>query len=224
LALVVRGARHEAHHHGSQRAPAREGRQLGDAGWQGLFDAAFKHSRNPMVLADERRIQVDVNSAYAQLLSRRPSELVGRPLYEFVRGGPLVTEEEWRERLKQDEFSGDAELRLPSGDTVLVQWAAHPELVTGRRLVLFVGLTTFRAGRHFRRQVEPSDADAVMSDREVEIARLIALGESGPEIAAQLHITHNTVRTHVRNAMNKTSARSRAHLVAKALGAGLVLD
>ena len=53
--------------------------------------------------------------------------------------------------------------------------------------------------------------------------RLIARGESGPEIAAELHIAHDTVRTHVRNAMKKTGARSRAHLVAKVLGEGYAL-
>jgi DNA-binding CsgD family transcriptional regulator len=53
--------------------------------------------------------------------------------------------------------------------------------------------------------------------------RLVALGMTGREIAAELHIAHHTVRTHLRNAMLKTGARSRAHLVAKALADGLVL-
>jgi len=40
------------------------------------------------------------------------------------------------------------------------------------------------------------------------------------EIAEELQIAHDTVRTHVRNAMDRLGARSRAHLVAKALGGG----
>jgi DNA-binding CsgD family transcriptional regulator len=203
----------------------RDGRSARDPGWHSLFDAAFRRSRNPMVLADDRRIQVDVNSAYAQLLTRRPSELIGRPLYEFVQGGPLLSDDEWRELMFRDEFAGDACMLAPDGTPVMVHFAGHPELITGRRLILFVALTTFRAGRHLRRQVDHDPADdKALSDRELEIVRLIALGESGPEIAEQLHITHNTVRTHVRNAMEKTGARSRAHLVAKALGAGLILN
>jgi DNA-binding CsgD family transcriptional regulator len=193
-------------------------------GWKGLFEDAFRRSRNPMMLANDQRIQVDVNSAYAQLLSRRPSALIGEPLWNFVEGGPLVTPEQWQTLLLQPEFVGDANMKLPEGESIQVQWAGHPELVTGRRLVLFVALTTHRAGRHFRRQASQPDSDIPLSDRETQIIRLIALGESGPEIADQLHITHNTVRTHVRNAMTKTGARSRAHLVAKAMGAGLILD
>jgi DNA-binding CsgD family transcriptional regulator len=224
LALVVNGARDKAPPAGSQRATARGGRATDELGWRGLFDDAFKRSRNAMVLANSRRIQVDVNSAYARLLGRRPSDLIGQPLYEFVEGGPLLTEEEWQELILQDELAGDAAMKLANGEVVLVHWAGHPEVVTGRRLVLFVALTTFRSGRHFRRQVEQPEKDTDLSDRELEIVRLIALGESGPEIAEQLHITHNTVRTHVRNAMTKTGARSRAHLVAKAMGQGLVLN
>jgi DNA-binding CsgD family transcriptional regulator len=165
-----------------------------------------------------------VNQAYAKLLHRRRSTLIGRPLWEFVQGGPLVTDEQWRELLQRDEFAGDAAMLLPDGSAVRVHWACHPEIVTGRQLVLFVALGTSLAGRHFRRQTDGSDGDeAALSDRELEIVKLVALGETGPEIAEQLHISHNTVRTHVNNAMVKTGARSRAHLVAKTFGVGLAL-
>jgi len=224
LALVVRGGPESSSDVFAQRPLSRNGRELGGPGWQGLFSDAFRRSRNPMMLADDQRLQVDVNTAYARLLQRRPSELIGRHLWDFVQGGPLVTPEEWQTLMLQHEFVGEARMNLPDGECVDVQWAGHPELVTGRRLVLFVALTTHRAGRHFRRQAEEPQNDIPLSDREAEIIRLIALGESGPEIADQLHITHNTVRTHVRNAMTKTGARSRAHLVAKAMGAGLTLD
>ena len=53
--------------------------------------------------------------------------------------------------------------------------------------------------------------------------RLVAQGRTGPEIADELHIAPATVRTHVRNAMGKMGARSRAHLVAKVLGDGVAL-
>jgi DNA-binding CsgD family transcriptional regulator len=49
---------------------------------------------------------------------------------------------------------------------------------------------------------------------------MVAMGATGREIADELQIAHNTVRTHVRNAMTRLGARSRAHLVAKAMGGG----
>jgi DNA-binding CsgD family transcriptional regulator len=63
-----------------------------------------------------------------------------------------------------------------------------------------------------------------LSRRECDVVRLVAAGASGPEIADELGIAHDTVRTHVRNASKKLGARSRAHLVAKALGEGHALD
>ena len=88
--------------------------------------------------------------------------------------------------------------------------------------MLFVVLSTSRWGRHSRRDPE-TGTDEALSPREREIVRLVAAGQTGPEIAEQLHISHATVRTHVRNAMAKVGARSRAHLVAKALGDGHAL-
>jgi DNA-binding NarL/FixJ family response regulator len=98
------------------------------------------------------------------------------------------------------------------------------EVVTGHRQILFVALSTSRWGSQFRRpQTIERDSEA-LSEREREIVRLVALGRSGPEIADELRIAHNTVRTHVRNAMTKSGTRSRAHLVARALGEGLVFN
>jgi len=103
---------------------------------------------------------------------------------------------------------------------VLVHFAAHPETVTGRRLVLFVALDATRRGR-FRRRYSRTPAERqALSAREQEIVHLVSLGKTGREIAAELHISHDTVRTHVRNAQEKLGARSRAQLVAIALGDG----
>ena len=72
--------------------------------------------------------------------------------------------------------------------------------MTGRRLVLFVALNTSRWGRRFRRDIPAESELGVLSAREREIIRLVALGSTGPEISEELHIAHDTVRTHVRNA------------------------
>ena len=188
-------------------------------GWSALFSAAFKQSKNPMALVDVERRHVDVNAAYQRLLGRSRDELIGHPIYEHVAGGPLFSDAEWTAALAAGRFHGTAELVSADGNHVAVQFAAETEVATGRRLVLYVALSTSRWGASFRRSVE-IDTDGDLSPRELEIVRLIARGETGPEIADELHIAHDTVRTHVANAMRKVGARSRAHLVAKALGGG----
>lgn len=191
--------------------------------WSGFFSTAFRHSRNAMVLLDEHRCHVDANGAYLKLLGHGRDELLGRPIYQFRAGGPVASPQEWAAALAAGEFTGEADMLAADGSTVSVQWAAHTEVVTGHRLVLFVALSTSRWGPRFRRDISPESETAALSGREREIVRLVALGRTSPEIADELHIAHDTVRTHVRNAMTKVGARSRAQLVAKAIGDGLVL-
>jgi PAS domain S-box-containing protein len=189
-------------------------------GWAGLFSAAFTQSRNAMALVDDHRRHVDINGAYLNLLGYRRDDMLGRPLWEFVAGGPTVSQARWETLLAEPRISGEAGLVAADGTVVGVQFAATPEVVTGRRLVLFVAVTTSRWGRHFRRELEAVRDAVPLSQREREIVHLVALGRTGPEIADELHIAHDTVRTHVRNAMAKMGARSRAHLVAMSLGQG----
>jgi DNA-binding CsgD family transcriptional regulator len=191
--------------------------------WSSLFATAFGHSRNAMLLADERRRVVEVNAAGLRLLGRPRGTVVGALVSAFVVDGPQASDAEWSVWLSTRHFTGETALTRPDGTQVAVQWGASTERVTGRRLVLFVVLGTSRWGRRFRRDVADDEPDSELTPREREIVRLVALGGTAREIADELHISHDTVRTHVRNAMEKLHARSRAHLVAKALADGLVL-
>jgi PAS domain S-box-containing protein len=193
------------------------------SGWAGLFRDAFRRSLNAMVLTDDQRILVDVNPAFERLLDRPRRALVGHHLYDLVEGGAWATGSEWRAALARDETTGEAGLLRSDGGVVRVQFAAYPEKVTAQRLVLFVALRISRAGRHFRKEADVEPSGGELTVRELEVARLIALGASGPEIAEELSISHNTVRAHAQKAMTKVGARSRAHLVAKVLGEGMVL-
>jgi DNA-binding NarL/FixJ family response regulator len=59
-----------------------------------------------------------------------------------------------------------------------------------------------------------------LSPREREIMGLLSQGLSGEEAAKQLFLSSETVRTHVRNAMTKLGAATRAHAVALAIQRG----
>ena len=193
-------------------------------GWSALFESAFKQSKNPMALVDEERRHVDANGAYLKLLGYTRGAVIGTPVYAFVADGPLASPEEWDAAMASGRFTGETDLVCANGGRVSVQWGASVEVVTGRRLVLFVVLSSSRWGQRFRRPLSIEPEPRALTRREREIVRLVAHGSSGPEIAGELHIAHDTVRTHVRNAMTKLGARSRAHLVAKALGDGLTLE
>lgn len=67
------------------------------------------------------------------------------------------------------------------------------------------------------------DQLADLTARERETMALAAHGRSNEEIAAELHLSVHTVRTHIQRAMVKLRARDRAQLVAFAYQTGLVL-
>jgi len=128
-------------------------------GWSSLFASAFAHSRNAMLLVDEDRRVVSVNDAALRLLGRTRRGVMGERLWTFVADGPLASQGEWNAWLAAGRFSGEADLMRPDGTPVAVQWGASTELVTGRRLVLFVCLGTSRWGRRFRREPPLDEPD-----------------------------------------------------------------
>jgi DNA-binding NarL/FixJ family response regulator len=83
-----------------------------------------------------------------------------------------------------------------------------------------------RGGRYFDRSFAANGTNGngngngaakTLSRRESEILTLLAQGLTGEEIAKRLVLSPETVRTHIRNAMEKLDARTRVEAVVKAL-------
>ncbi len=69
----------------------------------------------------------------------------------------------------------------------------------------------------------PRAAEALgISPRELEVLHEIAAGHSNKEIAARLHVSPNTVKTHVARLLEKLGARRRTDALRKARELGLV--
>jgi two-component system, NarL family, response regulator NreC len=69
---------------------------------------------------------------------------------------------------------------------------------------------------------EPAGPPDDLSDRELEVLKLIALGHTNSEIAGQLYLSVRTVESHRAHIQQKTRRSSRAELVRYALEHGLV--
>ncbi len=63
---------------------------------------------------------------------------------------------------------------------------------------------------------------AELTDRELEVLRLIARGQSNSEIASSLFLSEGTVKTHVNRIFRKLELRDRVHAVLFAYETGLV--
>jgi len=63
-----------------------------------------------------------------------------------------------------------------------------------------------------------------LTEREVEVLRLVTAGLRNKEIAARLGISENTAKFHLRNILDKLHAESRVEVAARAVREGLVGD
>ena len=64
--------------------------------------------------------------------------------------------------------------------------------------------------------------DESLSAREIEVLQRIAAGSSNKAIAAQLSLSEDTVKSHIRNIMGKLSANDRTHAVTIAIRRGII--
>jgi DNA-binding NarL/FixJ family response regulator len=64
--------------------------------------------------------------------------------------------------------------------------------------------------------------DAVLTPRETDVLRLIAVGNANKEIASRLSLTEETVKGHVRNILAKLGVNDRTHAVTIGLRRGII--
>ncbi len=91
----------------------------------------------------------------------------------------------------------------------------HPKIARKLLRELSEGQRPSRSGPTSARSVEP------LTEREVEVLRLVAQGQSNREIGNQLTISEGTVRTHVSNILGKLHLASRTQATLYALREGL---
>jgi DNA-binding NarL/FixJ family response regulator len=120
----------------------------------------------------------------------------------------------WRDFLRSGRYADGNTSIQDDGSEVTVDLAARLEIVDERRLAIHMTLVENGS------ELSPAAAQSAgrpLTDREREVVVLIALGQETGGIAQELSISVDTVRTHVRNAMAKLGAHTRAQLVALAM-------
>jgi DNA-binding NarL/FixJ family response regulator len=79
-----------------------------------------------------------------------------------------------------------------------------------------------RAAARLMREVRAPDNPEPLTERETDVLRLLALGQSNKEIAHSLSIGEKTVKTHVSNILRKLGVPSRTQAALHAVRIGLV--
>ncbi|NLG98439.1 MAG: response regulator transcription factor [Chloroflexi bacterium] len=73
-----------------------------------------------------------------------------------------------------------------------------------------------------KRAVDPERGEEVLTERELAVLRLVAVGASNQEIASKLTISINTVKTHIRSILDKLQLENRTQAANYAIQRGLV--
>jgi DNA-binding NarL/FixJ family response regulator len=108
--------------------------------------------------------------------------------------------------------------------------ASPEELVRAVRVVaageaLLAPSVTRRVIEDYSQRATPRNNEAALAqltDRELEVLRLLATGKSNAELAAHLFLGEGTVKTHVSHLLSKLNLRDRVQAVVFAYESGLV--
>ncbi len=166
-----------------------------------------------VVLMDIRMPEVDGIEATRQIVSR---------------GGTPKTSVLILTTFDLDEYVYDA-LRVGASGFLLKDAPAH-QLIAGVRMVsdgdaLLAPSITRRLIEEFslsRAPISVLPGFDALTPRELDVFQLVARGMSNREIARELILGENTIKTHVTRILMKLEARDRVHLVVLAYEGGIV--
>ena len=171
-----------------------------------------------LLAADDQRRILHVNARWCDLTGYAAEAA------EALRVDDLLAPESrpgiemrWSDLLGTGTATARVVILRPDHSRVAVRYGAFANVISG----IHVGAYLAEPGQDGR-TLRPARARRAgqLTRREQESLRLVAMGMTTTAAAEQLGISPETVRTHVRNAMNKLGARTRAQAIAVAMRDG----
>jgi DNA-binding CsgD family transcriptional regulator len=170
----------------------------------------FAASLHPMLIADDARRYVDANPAACRFLRRSREEILRLRIDDLTPPEDRVhIPALWASFIAGGTQAGRYRLLLPDGDKLEIEYSATASIAPGRHLCLFDP----NPPPEDYAQTPSAERGSSLSERELQVLVMLALGASGAQIAKSLVISPETVRTHVDNIRGKLGASTRAHAV-----------
>jgi DNA-binding NarL/FixJ family response regulator len=211
--------------------PASQGLALiveDDAGWRSILSE---------LLADAG-YEVRTCASYGEALGLLRREAYALAVVDLALDGPVTTSADLWSRGTDDEVLGGyrllASVRAGGTPAIVVSGVATPERIERayeeHGIFAFVEKQAFDR-RAFLQTVEEARAAAdfssdldILTAREREVVGLLARGLTNKEIAAELFITTNTVKRHLKSIFEKLDVHTRSAAAAKAVDAGVSVE
>jgi PAS domain S-box-containing protein len=181
-----------------------------------------------MCLVDGDRLVVASTDAACELFGTSREEAIGTEAgRQIMDEDPALADKLWQQLLSTNELYAETLVTHADGRALRVSYAGHGTTIDGRWHALMVVLSVrFEPDGEELISIDNGaaqhDLESTLTPREREVIRLVAQGANSRQIAAELYLSPSTVRSHVRNAMVKTQAHTRAQLVAIVLGDGFI--
>jgi PAS domain S-box-containing protein len=171
-----------------------------------------------LVAADEERRVKRVNSRWSDMTGYSAEQVASMRLDDLIapESRPGL-DMRWGDLLRSGMSTARTVLMCADGSRLQVRYGAFAHVVPGIQVTTFIP-EPGQAGRLMR--PARTRRTGQLTRREQESLRLVARGMTTTVAAEQLGISPETVRTHVRNAMNKLGARTRAQAIAVAMRDG----
>lgn len=205
-----------------------------------MLDALLERSTAAILIVDDHRNYVDASQAACEMLGIEIDHLLTKKIEDLTPADNRAqVEEEFNFFLQQGTLAGRYELRRADGELLDVHYSATAHVLPGMHMSIFTPIP--QLDPEIDRDVAPSplvptsvtpeDNGNVsgfapngqserLSEREVRILSMLALGETNNSIAQAMHLAPDTVRNYTRSARLKLGAKSRSHAIAVAVASG----
>jgi LuxR family transcriptional regulator of spore coat protein len=186
-------------------------------GYARKFWHLFDKCAVPMVTVDNRKRYLAANTGARLLFRLTLAEMRERRIEDFTPPHmTLLLDDAWSRLMEQGEIAGRYDVAFTDDSRIQIVYCALANVLPAQHLIVFAPAEW--PGDELGSNAEPAPpATRTISPREQEVLSLIASGADPEQIAAELSISVNTVRTHIINAYRKLGARNRAHAIALAM-------
>jgi len=166
-------------------------------------------------LSDEVTLEAWVQAVFERLGVERPADTVA---------AAKMLEARWDQHREADRKRQALEPELKLAEDLV-----EAIVIVASGEALLAPSITRRLLDRVASRLPPAQENAVpalaeLTDRELEVLKLVTIGQRNREIATELGISENTVKFHLKNIVEKLHAQNRAELAARAVREGLVPD